>query len=142
LRKRKSAELPIEKPFGNFFSAPTLLRVTPRQDARGLSIYLNNNSKKEEIMKFNQPHWFAAILLGSALSLPPAVFAAEKGDMMKDEKAKMMKDEKAKMMKEQKGGKMQSDKSGGMKDDMKEQKSKTKKSAEKMKMDKMDEVKK
>jgi hypothetical protein len=85
-------------------------------------------------MKFNQPHWFAAILLGSALSLPPAVFAAEKGDMMKDEKAKMMK--------EQKGGKMQSDKSGGMKDDMKEQKSKTKKSAEKMKMDKMDEVKK
>jgi hypothetical protein len=134
LRKRKSAELPIEKPFGNFFSAPTLLRVTPRQDARGLSIYLNNNSKKEEIMKFNQPHWFAAILLGSALSLPPAVFAAEKGDMMKDEKAKMMK--------EQKGGKMQSDKSGGMKDDMKEQKSKTKKSAEKMKMDKMDEMKK
>jgi hypothetical protein len=134
LRKRKSAELPIEKPFGNFFSAPTLLRVTPRQDARGLSIYLNNNSKKEEIMKFNQPHWFAAILLGSALSLPPAVFAAEKGDMMKDEKAKMMK--------EQKGGKMQSDKSGGMKDDMKEQQSKTKKSAEKMKMDKMDEMKK
>ena len=85
-------------------------------------------------MKFNQPHWFAAILLGSALSLPPAVFAAEKGDMMKDEKAKMMK--------EQKGGKMQSDKSGGMKDDMKEQKIKTKKSAEKMKMDKMDEMKK
>lgn len=85
-------------------------------------------------MKLNPMRWFAAILLGSALALPSAVLAAEKGDMMKDDKAKMMKDEKSDMVKEQ-------DK---IKDDMK---SKSKKSAgkmktEKMKMDKMDEMKK
>jgi hypothetical protein len=96
-------------------------------------------------MKFNQPHWFAAVLLGSALSLPPAVFAAEKGDMMKDEKAKMMKDDK--MTQQEKGGSMKADAMKAepgkmMKDDMKESKSKTKKSAEKMKIDKMDEMKK
>ena len=83
-------------------------------------------------MKRNQSRWFAAILLGSALVLPPAIFAAEKGGMMNDDKTKMMKDEKSGMMKEQ-------DK---MKDDMKDMKSKSKKSADKMKTDKMDQMKK
>lgn len=83
-------------------------------------------------MKRNQSRWFAAILLGSALVLPPAIFAAEKGGMMKDDKTKMMKDEKSGMMKEQ-------DK---MKDDTKDMKSKSKKSADKTKTDKMDQMKK
>ena len=85
-------------------------------------------------MKLHQPHWFAAILLGSALALPAAVLAAEKGDMMKDDTGAMMKDGKSGMMKDDKG-KM-------TKDAVKDQKSKTKTSTEKMKMDKMDEMKK
>jgi hypothetical protein len=109
-----------------------------------------NQHKKGEIMKLHQPHWFAAILLGSALALPAAVLAAEKGDMMKDDKGKMMTDEKAKMMKEETGAMLKDGKSGMMKDDkakmmkgaVKDQKSKAKTSAEKTKMDKMDEMKK
>ena len=73
----------------------------------------------------------AALVLGATLALPPALLAAEK-DMMKDEKGKMMKDEKSGMMK--------GDKGGAVKDAMKEAKGKTKKSEDKMKMDKMDKM--
>jgi len=52
----------------------------------------------------NKTRWFAVILVGSALALPPALFSAEKkADMMKDEKGKMMKEEKDKMIKDSKG---------------------------------------
>jgi hypothetical protein len=81
--------------------------------------------EKEKFMKSKQRFWFAAVLLGSALSLPQVVLSADKTDM-KDEKAGMMKDEK-----------------GKMKDDMKmEEKAKAKMSDDKMKMDKMEEKKK
>jgi hypothetical protein len=112
-----------------------LLRQRCTRDAsaeRPGIVDLNNNSKKGGNMKRNQSRWFAAILLGSTLVSPPAIFAAEKGGMMKDDKTKMMKDEKSGMMKEQ-------DK---MKDDTKDMKSKSKKSADKMKTDKMDQMKK
>ena len=47
--------------------------------------------------------WFASILLGASLALPPVLFAAQKGDMMKDDKGMMMKEDKdAKMKKETK----------------------------------------
>jgi hypothetical protein len=88
--------------------------------------------EKEKFMKSKQRFWFAAVLLGSALSLPQVVLSADKTDM-KDEKAGMMKDEKGKMK----------DAKGKMKDDMKmEEKAKAKMSDDKMKMDKMEEKKK
>ena len=67
--------------------------------------------------------WIPALLVGSALVMPPAMPAAEK-DMMKDEKGMMekgMKDDKG-MMKEGKDAtkeKMKGEKSGkmGMSDD-------------------------
>jgi hypothetical protein len=107
------------------------------------------HSEKEKFMKSKQRFWFAAVLLGSALSLPHVVLSADKTDMMKDEKAGMMKDEKGKM-KDAKGDMMKGEKSGMMKDakgkmkgDMKmEEKAKAKMSDDKMKMDKMEEKKK
>ena len=43
---------------------------------------------------------FAALALGTALTLPPALLAADKDNMMKDEKSGMMKDDKAGAMKD------------------------------------------
>lgn len=81
-------------------------------------------------MRNYKTRWFAAILVGSALALPQALFSAEKkADMMKDDTGKMMKEEKDKVMKDSKGK--------TTKDDMKME-SKGKKSDGKM----MDEKKK
>jgi pentapeptide MXKDX repeat protein len=67
----------------------------------------------------------AAILLGSALVLPPVLLAAEKDNMMKGDKTGAMKDEKGKMAK----------------DNMKSEKDQAKKSGDKMKKDKMEDKK-
>jgi hypothetical protein len=70
--------------------------------------------------------WFGALLIGSMLLFPPAIYAAEKGGPMEKEKEGMMKDEKDKMMKEKDKSKMAEDKMK-MDDKMK--------TDEKMKMD-------
>jgi len=71
----------------------------------------------------------AALLLGGALALPPALPAAEKDNMMKDDAGKTMKEAKGGMMKEGKAGATKQDNGKANKD------------ADKMKMDKMEEKK-
>jgi len=75
----------------------------------------------------------AAILLGSALVLPPVLLAAEKDNMMKDQKGDMMKGDKTGAVKDE-NGKM-------IKDNMKSEKGQAKKSGDKMKTDKMEDKK-
>jgi hypothetical protein len=97
-------------------------------------------SEKEKLMKSKQRFWFAAVLLGSALSLPQVVLSADKTDMMKDDKAEMMKeakdkmkDAKSDMTKGEKSGMMKEGKDNMMKDGMKmEEKAKAKMSDSKM----------
>jgi hypothetical protein len=81
----------------------------------------------------------AALVLGGALALPPALIAAEK-DMMKDDNSKMM-EEKGGMMKGEKSGAMKEDKGKMAKDNMKQETGKAKNTDDKMKMDKMEEKK-
>jgi hypothetical protein len=96
---------------------------------------LNHQRKtqEEKTMHKKLSIQLAAFALSTALTLPAALLAAEKDNMMKDEKGGMMKDDKAGAMKEEKG-KLSKDK-------MKQEKGKTKENTDKIKMDKMEDKK-